>query len=255
MEGYIKSIKYRKLNKYEGYFLVTIINEKGVKIGTFGSKEFTSPVEFRKETFGIMAALDTFDLLKIGSRTPNKLKVYIKDDNYERIYRITNQNGMTFTKDQNNLYIVKRNIIKNLFNKENQSNIETIESIKSISDTFTMLLTDGPCFRFYVTGDVYYGFGYPLLERSSIETKYVITSSLQYLTYMRSILKLYGTNDLMNLSLTDEVEYKKITYLTDESGRIIGIGNKNKNIYLISSQNTYELLNEEKLYEKKLKLK
>lgn len=249
MEGYVKSIKYYKIDKFKGYFLVSLVDDKNNFIGTFGNKEYCSICEFRKETFGIMASVDCFDLIRLGSSNPNKLCVSLEVDSSNRIVRIINQNFLAFGKDDNCLYNIKRSF----FNRNMDREVWSIESIKSQSDTFSIFLMNDGLGTFYVTGNVYYGFGYPLFTPSELKSDGIIRASLQYLTFIRSILKFYGTNDLMGLSKNSDIQYKKVSLVRDDNGYIIGIGNKEKDIYLVNGVNTYHILNGEGLHQKMLR--
>lgn len=254
MVGYISSIKYIKINKNEGYFSVTLEDAIGNKLGTFGNKNFSSPVEFRKETFGIMAAINCFDLTKIGFNIPDKLEVGLEFDKFDRVQKIINKKGVTFFKNEKYLYESKINLKDLLFGKEIQEKW-TIENIKSQSNTFSVFLMNEHGGGIgYVTNSVYYGFGFPLITCSEPNSADILSASLEYMTFIKSILKLYGTDDLMKLCKTTPMR-RKVDVIVLENGSIVGIGNSEKDIYLVSGENTYTIVNSDMLQQKVLRLK
>lgn len=249
MEYYIKNVRFKNVNKYEAYYLVTLVDEKGNVVGTFGNKKFSTACEFRKATFGIMAAVDCFDLTRLGSDDPNKLNVCYEQDKFGKVLKIFNDKGISLSKNNDFMYVTKRNIFAR------KECYETIENIISSSGTFSMLLTEKPFYVFYVTGNVYYGFGYPLFTTSEVKSNDINEASLQYLSYIRSILRLYSTKDLMMISRVKDIVARKVDVVFNHKDDIVGIGNKEKDIYLINGENTFTLLNEKMLHEKVLKLK
>ena len=50
-----------------------------------------------------------------------------------------------------------------------------------------------------------------------------------------------------------DIQYKKVSLVRDDNGYIIGIGNKEKDIYLVNGVNTYHILNGEGLHQKMLR--
>ena len=50
------------------YWKVTLIDEQGNLLGTFGDKVYCDDINFRKQTFYIMKILNSWDLLKIDGK-------------------------------------------------------------------------------------------------------------------------------------------------------------------------------------------
>lgn len=253
MTGYIKRIKYIKTNELYGYWEITLIDENGKLIGTLGNKNQNDPYNFRRETFGILASTNCYDLLRLGSPKPNPINItMIANEKDDKIIKIINKSGLTFEKLNTGLCITKRKIIENILNK-NPKYPATIESITSRSLTFTLLLMGKHFGTFIEAGNIYYGFGYPLTS-NEVSTDYLLKSCLIYSSFIKSILKFYKTDDLMKLSNTENIVCPKVEIIKNENDEIIGIQNEQTNMAIIDTQEMYEITDDKEKI-KKLTLK
>lgn len=252
MEAYISSIKYIKVNKFYGYFKVTLLDKDGSLMGYFGKENLSDPISFRKETFGILSSCNCFDLLKLGGEEITPLEITIEIHPIRDIVTsITNQSGVTLKNVEGN-YVLNKNILHKFLNYKNEEKAQ-IENIISRSGVFEMILKGSPFYRFYTTGSVYYGFGYPLISFGEINEEDVLLTSTWYHSYITSILKFYKTDDLLTLNRKQPSIYRKVSILIDENNEIYALGNEETNMYLTIQDGKYEMIKEDLENIKKLK--
>lgn len=246
MEAYISSIKYIKVNKFYGYFKVTLLDKEGNLIGYFGNEELSSPEAFRIETFGILTACNCFDLLRLGGEEIKPLEVWMKYDfRREKVLYIKNNNGITL--DTDDLFYQTNKEIFHKFRKNKNEKKVKIKKIVSESGTYIMYLYGEHCRTCFVPGNLYYGFGYPLtFKKNEVNAEGYLRTVLQYFFYIKNILKFYRTDDLMTLNRKRPSIYRKVSILLDENDEIYAIGNEETNMYLVIKEGKYEIIHEEK---------
>lgn len=249
MDGYISSIKFKKIDSKHCYWLITVLDKNGNVIGTFGNPSISDRKNFRKQTFGIMSACDNFDLLTLATNDPHELEITYKEKNmYGGVKSIKNKRHETFFND-NQKYVLKRNF--NPFARNDKDDIKaTIECISSESGVFTIRVNSGYIVTHFVTGQIYYGFGENFPGGTMANQGDVSEMEDSYQSFIESILKLYHTNDLINLG-RNITFYPQINIEQDENGKIIEIGNKEKNFRLREVEDEYIISNEKE----KIKIK
>lgn len=241
MEAYIKSIKYVKVSKFFGYFKVTLIDQNANYLGTFGNLNFGDPENFRKETFGILSACNCYDLLTLGGKSVIPLEVSVENDEFEKVKSITNKSGITLYKTSPMMYEIKKDFLYNLKNHEKELKMN-IDGIISKSGTFEIFLIGKSFGTFYTTGSIYYGFGYPFYTPEELDKDGLLISMVQFQTFITSILKLYKTDDLLKLNRKEPEFYRKVSVLLDESGKVIALGNEETDMYIVETEEKYEIV-------------
>lgn len=240
MEAIINSIELVKINNNRCYFKVKLVDEQGNLIGYFGNSKLSDNINFRKQTFGILAACDCFDLLRVSSDSPEFLPIYLEYDSYDRITSIINMDGDCFSFIGDGRYGINKHSLENVDGVENCGQIL---SITSRSGVFMIMVQTQVFVTSYVTGSVYFGFGYPLgNESSDLEPYYINLSANKFKTFIESILQIYKTNDLLELSRTSALSYPRVLVEMDSRGKIVSIGNDKNNYYLTQNGNSYEIV-------------
>ena len=163
MEAKITSIKLKKLDNNHSYWVITLIDKHDKILEVLDIPRLSDSVNFRKQTFGILSAINCFDLLRLFTENPNNLRIYISEDFSKKIEYVKNLKGDIFRFDGDNYVFDKSKKIFR-FVKKNSDEIEAeIESITSASGVFNLRINAGVFTTFYSTGQIYYGFGYPFL--------------------------------------------------------------------------------------------
>lgn len=256
MEAIITKIELKKfLKKYYFSLELSDINGNAYVV----DKPFCNDaIQFRKMVFGIMAACNQFDLLKLGSDSPIYKEVIgyynsgleIIENDSGKWFSYNMKTGTYFCHDSNQQ-------VKDLFKLAESRNAHdvfvkkgNIESITSGSGVFQIFFNANGIGTFMNTGQIYYGFGYPIGigDPNNEENVSIATNAFQ--SFILSVTEFYGVKDLLELSgnvdrypLVDiTVNGKKVTSITSlETGMGFSIG---KN---------YEIINElDKNYKKTL---
>lgn len=239
MEAIIKKIKLKSLlNKY--YFSLEIQSIDG-KVYHIDKPLLSDPISFRKQVFGIMAACNQFDLLRLGNDNPAYKEVIGYYFNGLQI--IENEQKEWFSYDKKrSIYFCEEGSqsVKELFSIAVNRKIPDvfidkgrIESISSGSGVLQIFFKSNGLGTFMNTGQVYYGFGYPIGIGSTEDKEGIKNASLSFQSFILSIMKFYGVDDLLKLSgrvdkypivdiTVDKNKIKNITSL--ETGMGISIG-------------------------------
>lgn len=239
MEAVIKKIKLKNiLNRY--YFSLEIQSVEG-KVYHVDKPLLSDPISFRKQVFGIMAACNQFDLLRLSSDNPiykevigyysNGLQIIENNKNEWFSYNIKTSSYFCDQSSQSVKELFSMAVNKKI--PDVSVNKGRIESISSGSGVLQIFFKSNGLGTFMNTGQVYYGFGYPI-GIGSIEDKEIINSaSLSFQSFILSIMNFYGVDDLLKLSgnidkypIVDITVYKnKIKSITSfETGMGISIG-------------------------------
>ena len=90
MLGRISSIKLIN-NDSNSYWEITIVDENGFEIGTFGSEDKSDSINFRKQTFGLLKICETTNLLSLGG---NEIEIpVLTDASMTRVNAVCNEDG------------------------------------------------------------------------------------------------------------------------------------------------------------------
>lgn len=247
MEAIIKSIKLKRiLNRY--YFYIEIQDVEGNHYN-IDKPLLSDPVSFRKQVFGIMAACNQFDLLKLGSDTP----IYKEVTGYysNGLQVLEDESGKCFIPDKKTtLYCCEdmNQSFKELFNiavarKLPNVSIDKgrIESIRSASGVWNIFFNSDGLGTFMQTlGQIYYGFGYPINIGSTENKESIKRASLSYQSFILSIMEFYGVDDL--LKLAGKVDNYPVVEIAVDKNRIVNITSLETGMGFSIGKN-YEIIN------------
>lgn len=95
---------------------------------------------------------------------------------------------------------------------------------------------------FYASGQIYYGFGYPItcMDINS-STEDIKMSAQLFTSFIEGILAIYDTNDLMNLGKEEYINYPKVSVNINQNGDIISIYNQDNGMMLTKSNKNYQI--------------
>ena len=243
MEAYISKIEFIRTNKDNCYWNLLLVDVNNNYIGAYCKPYISDEINFRKQTFGILSACNCYDLLKLSSDNPIPLPIYFKEKTYGGVEELINQSDKLL-RFREGIYEIERTW--NIFNKRKEiKKYESgeIRTISSESGCFSTWIKHAYYSTFYVTGQVYYGFGFPItigLDATVDDIKY---SSKLFTSFIESILKLYDTNDLLDLS-RNKTKFPKININIDDLGNITSIYNQETGITLTEQNASYQITKE-----------
>lgn len=251
MEAIIRKIKLKNiLNRY--YFSLEIQTVDG-KVYYVDKPLLSDPISFRKQVFCIMAACNQFDLLRLSNDHPIYKEVIGYYSNGLQIIENDNKEWFSYDKKSSTYFCDQFSpSVKELYSMAVNKKIPEvsidkgrIESISSGSGVLQIFFKSNGLGTFMNTGQVYYGFGYPI-GIGSIEDKEIINSaSLSFQSFILSIMNFYGVDDLLKLSgkidkypvVDITVDKNKIKSITSfETGMGISIGKSYEIINLFSPE-------------------
>ena len=251
MEAVIKKIKLKNiLNRY--YFSLEIQSVDG-KVYHVDKPLLSDPISFRKQVFGIMAACNQFDLLRLSSDNPIYKEVIGYYSNGLQIIENNKNEWFSYNKKTSSYFCDQSSqSVKELFSMAVNKKIPDvsvnkgrIESISSGSGVLQIFFKSNGLGTFMNTGQVYYGFGYPIGIGSVDDKESIKIASLSFQSFILSIMNFYGVDDLLELSgkidkypIVDiTVDKNKIKSITSfETGMGISIGKSYEIINLFSPE-------------------
>jgi len=222
MFGKISSIKLHSDNN-TSYWIITIIDENGYEIGTFGDMHNGDSSNFRKQTFGIMQICNCMDLFKMSGKD---LQVPILVDAMPtRIGTLCNENGDYLSIDENaNITIgsdfdTKKCEMGKLVGLESSSGIMSAKIIKDFS------------LQYFQAPMAYRGFkeiyDFPVSDEE--EKK----GAEYFKSFVLGIMDICHITDLING--TDNLPI--VSICVDSENQIRAIGNSNESIWLVGGEN------------------
>lgn len=239
MEAIITKIELKRfLKKY--YFLVELKDTKG-NVYIVDKPFCNDEIQFRIMVFGLMAACNQFDLLKLGSDSPiykNVVGYYnggleIIENDSNKWFSYNKKTGMYSCFESSEQ-------VKDLFKLAESRNAHEvfvkkgeIDSITSCSGVFQVFFNADGIGTFMNTGQIYYGFGYPIGIGDPDNEESVRKASNTFQSFILRIMEFYEVKDLLELSgnvnkypLVDiTIDRKKVTSVTSlETGMGISIG-------------------------------
>ena len=247
MEAIIKSIKLKRiLNRY--YFNIEVQDIEG-NYYNIDKPLLSDPVSFRKQVFGIMAACNQFDLLRLGSDNPIYKEVtgyysnglQILEDEKGKCFLPNKKTAVYCCEDMNQS-------VKELFNIAVSRRLPDIsvdkgkiESIRSASGVWNIFFNGDGVGTFMQTfGQIYYGFGYPINIGSTENKEGIKRASISYQSFVLSIMKFYEVNDL--LELAGKVDNYPVVDITVDKNRIVNITSLETGMGFSIGKN-YEIIN------------
>lgn len=230
----IESIKLRRVDEENSYFEVELVDEEGKSLGVFGSPYITDAINFRREVFGLLKACGTNDFLKLGQKENISIPITFRCNRRNAVSEICNENNQTFHLNQIGEYVTEPTIENNFISYEG-----AIDRVESAIDTLNMRITDGNSCICYVSGNVHYGFGYPLITMSN-NPELIKKASKHYKEYIENMLKFFGTDDLLRIG-GEPIKLPEVLIERDESGNIIAIGREGEENHLRIMNNDYKI--------------
>lgn len=211
------------------YWKITLVDESGNVLGTFGDECNCDDINFRKQTFYLLKILNNWDLLKIDGQ--EKSFSVLVDNEFSRINCIANYNG-----DYLKFDYATGEVLTGSGCDTSQFFSQKISSLLSRSGVFTASIIDKYSHR-AVSGDMsYLGFTeiYPNQDNEELEIK----GSRCFKEFVCGILDLCNINELIQSS-----NYPEVSVKFDSNGNIIAIGDIEGNEYLYITENGYKLIN------------
>ena len=252
MEAVIKRIELKKF--FKNYYFVVEIQDIDGNVYVI-DKPFCSDEEnFRKVVFGLMASCNQFDLLRFCTENPLYKNVvgYYNDG----LKIIENEKDQWFSYDskQGKFFCASSSQeLKDLYDRAEKRRIPNIyvndgkiESITSASGVFQIFFHSKSYGTFMNTGQIYYGFGYPIGIGTPDNKENVKIATGAFQSFILSIMDFYGVADLLHLGgVIDhypEVEITvnrgKVTSITSsETGMGFSIGKDYKIINAFEPKN------------------
>nr|MDE6142343.1 hypothetical protein [Bacilli bacterium] len=233
-EVQISSIKLCKIDEENSYFEVELIDEFGKKVGVFGSPYITDSVNFRREVFGILLASGINDFLKLGGVEEPTIPITFKCNSRNVVASIHNSKGETFHLNGEGIYKTEPTI------QDNQEiSFGNVTGIISEINALNMTIENEHFHTHYPTGNLYYGFGYPLISSSS-NPELIAHACNHYKEYIENILDFLGTDDLLRMA-GEPIKFPKVLIERDSTGNIIAIGQKEQECHLRITDNNYKI--------------
>lgn len=209
MEAIIKSVELKKIvNRY--YFKITITDIVG-NTYVIDNPLWSDPISFRRQVFGIMTACGTYDLMKLATNTPIPKKIIGYYANGMKILENEANEWFSFKSNKAEYECEETDeiqrkamqiIIENNNNKIDKS-IGSIEKISSASGVFLLFFRGEHLSTSYVCGQqIYWGFGEPITIGDPKKIKIARNFAKIYQTFIVSLMKFYGINDLLHFGGT-----------------------------------------------------
>lgn len=227
MEAIITKIELKRfLKKY--YFSLELRDSNGnayIVDRPFCNDE----IQFRRMVFGIMAACNQFDLLKLGSDSPKYKEVIGYYNNGLELLENERDEWFSYNK-KTGTYFCGESVqsLKDLYKVASERNAfevfvksGRIESITSASGVFQVFFNADGVGTFMNTGQIYYGFGEPIGIGDPNNRESVRIASNAFQSFIISIMKLYGVKDLLELS--GNVDKYPLVDITVDKKKVISI--------------------------------
>lgn len=235
MQAIIQKLELKKfLNRC--YLRIELLDENGVK-RNLENPFLSDDINFRKQVFGILCACNSFDLMKLATNNPKQRKMIGYYQNVLQILENENEEWLSLNR-KTGLYRCKKTdkktraifdtlIERKMFNLNKEEGL--IKSIVSQSGTFQLQFTCKSSSTNFTTGQIYLGFGYPLIGTDANPSD-VAFSAKKFTSFIVSLMKLYGINDLLkfggninNLPVV-EIELNNDNKITSITNPITGMG-------------------------------
>ncbi|MCX4365135.1 MAG: hypothetical protein OSJ70_05120 [Bacilli bacterium] len=233
-EVQISSIRLRKIDEENSYFEVEFRDSEGKQAGIFGSPYITDAINFRKEVFGILLACGKTNFLKIGGVDNPAIPITFKVNSRDVVNEICNANNQIFHLNDAGEYKTEPSTID-----EREIFEGKVTGITSASNTLNISIENENFHTGFVAGNLYYGFGYPLISASN-NPELVKRACNHYRQYIENILVFLGTDDLLNMG-GEPVKLPKVLIERDSVGNVIAIGSAHQECHLRITDDNYKI--------------
>lgn len=243
MEVVINKVELKKfINRY--YFRIELIDYDG-KTYVLNKPFLSDTINFRKQVFGIMSAIGSYDLMRFTTDNPNCKGVTGYYFRSLEVLENEKHEWLTYDKEREE-YVCRKadNSKKALFDSliERKMFIGSVEegkirSILSQSGVFQLLFFGKESSTFYTTNQLYYGFGYPLdigFEDNISDTE---KSAQNFVSFIVSLMKFYGIKDLLHFG--GNIERLPVVEMTLNNNEIVSITNSDTGIGLFVTNKQY----------------
>lgn len=241
MEAFIKRIELKRI--LTNYYLKIELSDIEGNTYIVGNPFFSNPIQFRKQLFGIMSACNCFDLMRLATDDPIPKNAIGYYKNRLLILENSNQEWLKYDKEKE-LYVCQKkdkNLMKVLeqlieYNlTEMDISVGEIRNIISESGVFLVSFWNNNRRACFTTGQIYYGFGHPINIGDENNTKGSQESARMFTSFIVSIMKFWGINDLLHLGgnierypqveirINDKNEVEEI--VNPETGKGLAINN------------------------------
>lgn len=225
MLGRISSIKL--ITKGENSFWsITVIDENGFEIGTFGDEEKSDSINFRKQTFGVLKVCECMNLLGISG---NKIEIpVLVDAGMTRVNAVCNEDSEYLAIDKD------ANMEFGLGYDTSKCEKQKITALESSSGVISAKLLGNWSVQYFQAPMAYRGFkeiyDFPVSDKDEKN------GADYFQSFVTQILNIGKVNEL----ILDKSKMPIISVSVDENGKISAIGNANGDIWLVDGE-TYSI--------------
>lgn len=203
MQAVIQKLELKKiLNRH--YIKIELIDELGIK-RNIDNPLLSDNINFRRLVFGILSACGNYDLMRIATENPEpqKMSGYYQNG----LIILENEKGEWLSLDRKiglyrcqqptpetrkNFELIIENNMLDLSKDEG-----IIDRIVSESGVFLLRFIGKSSATHFITGQIYYGLGYPITIGKNADPSNIAISAKMFTTFITSLMKLYGINDLL----------------------------------------------------------
>ena len=221
MLGRISSIKLINDNE-KAFWEITVVDENGFEIGTFGDVEKSDSINFRKQTFGLLKICNCMNILGIGG---NEIEIPIfVDSGLTRVNAICNEDGeyLAIDRDANMELGVGYDISK--------CEKQKIATLESASGVISAKLLGKWSVQHFQAPMAYRGFkelyDFPVSDEDEKN------GADYFQCFVTKILNIGKVNEL----IPDKSKMPIISVSVDENGKINAIGNANGDVWLVNGE-------------------
>jgi len=229
MYGKISSMEL--INTESGCFWqLTIVDENGFEIGTFGTPDKSDSISFRKQTFGIMHACGCWDLLSISGKKIS-FPILVEEDPI-RLNTICNADGEFISIDLDGTVRYGENY--DISNCEER----TLTSLESSSGILSAETTTKYTRQHFQSPNSYIGFNELYAQQTSKELEQKGANSFK--NFVCQILHLGKISNLFKDNC-DFHTYPTVSIILDKDNNIKAIGDINERAWLINNDEGYSI--------------
>lgn len=229
MIGRVKSIKLC-YTQTGAYWAITIVDENGIEVGTFGTPEKSDSINFRFQTFGMMSVLNNMNLFNLGEQKL-QFPVLIRRPSLH-IESVANYDGDFLTIDKNaNMSFGKTNDLL-------QYEDAIIVGVKSQSGVISLQIAQDYTLQSFISPNAYVGF--KQVYDFNIDKIKEKKGADSFMYTICNIMKICNIKELLTPT-NYSVKFPIIFYSLDSNGKIKAIGNTKQEVWLNDTNNGYVL--------------
>ena len=218
MLGRISSVKL--INKdNNSYWEITIVDENGFEIGTFGSEDKSDSINFRKQTFGLLKICETTNLLSLGD---NEIEIPVfTDASITRVNAICNEDGEYLSIDRD------ANMELGLGYDISKCEKRKITSLESMSGIVSAKLLGDWSIQYFQAPMAYRGFkeiyDFPVSDEDEK------TGADYFQCFVTQVLNIGKVKEL----IPNKKKMPVVLVNVDDNGKISAVGSPNGDVWLV----------------------